>query len=42
MKANVGSIDRLGRVLLGLALLGLLFEKGNPFRCLGSWASFPC
>ena len=29
MKANVGSVDRLGRVLLGLALLGLLFEKGG-------------
>jgi hypothetical protein len=30
MKANMGSVDRLGRVLLGLALLGLLFEKGIP------------
>jgi hypothetical protein len=29
MKANVGSVARLGRVLLGLALLGLLFEKGG-------------
>ena len=35
MKANVGSIDRLGRVLLGLALLGLLFAKGDPFRWSG-------
>ena len=35
MKANVGSVDRLGRVLLGLALLGLLFAKGDPFRWSG-------
>ena len=35
MKANVGSVDRLGRVLIGLALLGLLFEKGDPFQWLG-------
>jgi hypothetical protein len=35
MKANLGSVDRLGRVLLGLALFGLLFEKGGPFRWFG-------
>ena len=35
MKTNVGSVDRLGRVLLGLALLGLLFAKGDPFRWFG-------
>jgi len=35
MKTNVGSVDRLGRVLLGLALLGLLFAKGDPFRWSG-------
>ena len=35
MKANVGSVARLGRVLLGLALFGLLFEKGGPFRWFG-------
>jgi len=35
MKANVGSIDRLTRVVLGLALLGLLFTADGAFRWVG-------
>jgi len=35
MKANVGCVDRLGRVLLGLAVLGLLLQTGDPLRWFG-------
>jgi hypothetical protein len=35
MIANVGSVDRFGRILLGLALLGLLLEKDDPNRWVG-------
>ncbi|EMI11574.1 YgaP family membrane protein [Anoxybacillus gonensis] len=29
MKANVGSVDRMIRFILGIALLGLFFLEGN-------------
>lgn len=29
MKANVGSVDRIVRFILGIALLGLFFLEGN-------------
>ncbi|WP_231563640.1 DUF2892 domain-containing protein, partial [Anoxybacillus sp. KU2-6(11)] len=29
MKANVGSVDRIIRFILGIALLGLFFLEGN-------------
>ncbi|MBB6177072.1 hypothetical protein HNQ82_001903 [Anoxybacillus tengchongensis] len=29
MKANVGSVDRMIRFVLGIALLGLFFLEGN-------------
>ncbi|MBB5355607.1 hypothetical protein HNR43_001582 [Anoxybacillus mongoliensis] len=29
MKANVGSVDRMIRFILGVALLGLFFLEGN-------------
>lgn len=29
MKANVGSVDRIIRFVLGIALLGLFFLEGN-------------
>ncbi|MCL9970512.1 DUF2892 domain-containing protein [Anoxybacillus kestanbolensis] len=29
MKANVGSVDRIIRLILGVALLGLFFLEGN-------------
>ena len=35
MKANVGSADRIVRVLIGLALLGLLFALDAPLKYLG-------
>ncbi len=35
MKANVGSIDRLIRVVLGLALLSLIFILTGPIKWVG-------
>ena len=35
MKANVGSIDRAVRVVLGLALLSIVFLVNGPARWLG-------
>ena len=35
MKPNVGSVDRLGRLMVGMALLGLLFGRDEPFRWVG-------
>lgn len=35
MKANVGSIDRMVRVLLGLAMLSAIFLLDGPARWLG-------
>jgi len=35
MKANVGSVDRIIRVVLGLALLSLLFVLDGNTRWLG-------
>jgi hypothetical protein len=35
MKANVGPVDRLSRVIFGLALLSLLLERQDPFRWFG-------
>ena len=35
MKANVGSTDRIVRVLIGLALLALLFVLDAPLKYLG-------
>jgi hypothetical protein len=35
MKANVGPVDRLSRVIFGLALLSLLLERDDPFRWFG-------
>ncbi|KHF29431.1 DUF2892 domain-containing protein [Anoxybacillus sp. ST4] len=29
MKANIGSVDRIIRLILGVALLGLFFLEGN-------------
>jgi hypothetical protein len=42
MMANVGSIGRLGRLMLGVALLGLLFERGESLRWSSSLVSFRC
>lgn len=35
MKANVGSVDRVVRVVVGLALLSLLFVSNGNARWLG-------
>lgn len=35
MKANVGSIDKILRVLVGIALLTLVFVLEGPARWLG-------
>jgi Protein of unknown function (DUF2892) len=35
MKANVGSIDRMVRVVLGLALLSVVFLVDSPVRWIG-------
>ncbi len=35
MKANVGSIDKALRVLMGIALLALVFVLEGPARWLG-------
>lgn len=35
MKANVGSIDKILRVLIGIALLTLVFVLEGPARWLG-------
>ena len=35
MKANVGSIDRVVRVVLGLALLSIVFLGSGPARWFG-------
>jgi len=35
MKTNIGPVDRLTRVIFGLALLSLLFERNDPSRWVG-------
>ncbi len=35
MKANVGSIDRVGRIVAGLALLNIVLLVDGPTRWLG-------
>lgn len=35
MKANLGSIDKILRVLIGIALLALVFMLEGPARWLG-------
>jgi hypothetical protein len=40
MEANVGSVDRGVRVVIGLALLGLLFVLNGDARWLGLTVSY--
>jgi hypothetical protein len=35
MKVNVGTVDRVTRITLGLALLSLLIERNDPFWWVG-------
>ena len=35
MKPNVGMVDKVARILVGLALLGLMFVLEGNFRWLG-------
>jgi len=35
MKTNVGSIDRILRIVVGLALVAWAFTSGNPWFYLG-------
>ena len=35
MKSNVGSIDRILRIVVGLALVAWAFTSGNPWFYLG-------
>lgn len=35
MKSNVGSLDRVVRIIMGLGLLSLIFLLNNPLRWIG-------
>lgn len=42
MKANVGGIDKVLRIVVGLAVLSLVFVLPEPSRWWGSSASCRC
>lgn len=41
MKKNVGSVDALVRIVLGLAIVGLAFTLEGPMRWIGLAAIIP-
>ncbi|MCB9639467.1 MAG: DUF2892 domain-containing protein [Myxococcales bacterium] len=41
MTKNVGNVDKIVRVLLGLGLLSLFFVLGSPWKWLGLVALIP-
>ncbi|MDB6043862.1 MAG: hypothetical protein JWM63_2413 [Gammaproteobacteria bacterium] len=42
MRANVGSVDRVIRVIVGLALVSLLYVLKGESRWVGLIGSFRC
>ena len=42
MKANVGGIDRVVRIIAGLAILSLYFVLEGPMRAGGRWPGWSC